>query len=111
MSVPLASLIGLFGAFVAVQLAVLFGGHDHVVETAGLTYAEYARGFWELLVAGAHARRDRGCRAACGHPSPPPGVALKGMLGALCALTLVVLASALHRLNLYEDTAGSPASG
>jgi Domain of unknown function (DUF4173) len=107
-AIPLASLVGLFGAFVAVQLAVLFGGHDHVLETAGLTYAEYAReGFWELLVAGAltlvviaaaarfavlRRRRDQ--------------VALKGLLGALCALTLVVLASALHRLDLYEDVYG-----
>ena len=34
-----------------VQLTVLFGGHRHVLETAGLTYAEYARGgFGQLVV-------------------------------------------------------------
>ena len=32
---PLGSLVALFAAFVAVQLAVLFGGHDHVLRTAG----------------------------------------------------------------------------
>ena len=41
----------LFALFVAVQLAVLFGGDAYVRETAGLTYAEYAReGFAQLVV-------------------------------------------------------------
>jgi hypothetical protein len=31
---------------------------------------------------------------------------LAGQLGVLCALTMVVLASALHRLNLYTDAYG-----
>ena len=47
---PLGVLDALFLAFVAVQATVLFGGHRHVLETEGLTYAEYARqGFWQLL--------------------------------------------------------------
>ena len=47
---PLGVLDALFVAFVAVQATVLFGGHAHVLETEGLTYAEYARqGFWQLL--------------------------------------------------------------
>ena len=47
---PLGVLDALFLAFVAVQATVLFGGHAHVLETEGLTYAEYARqGFWQLL--------------------------------------------------------------
>ncbi|MGK2869755.1 MAG: DUF4153 domain-containing protein, partial [Mycobacterium sp.] len=49
-AVPLAVLDTLFIAFVVVQATVLFGGHAHVLETEGLTYAEYARqGFWQLL--------------------------------------------------------------
>ena len=49
-AVPLGVLDALFLAFVAVQATVLFGGHRHVLETEGLTYAEYARqGFWQLL--------------------------------------------------------------
>ena len=52
--VPIAALDALFVAFVAVQLTVLFGGSRHVLETAGLTYAEYARqGFWQLLLVSA----------------------------------------------------------
>jgi hypothetical protein len=42
--------VALFGAFAAAQLVVLAGGGRHVIETAGLTYAQYARsGFFQLL--------------------------------------------------------------
>ncbi|MBW3563034.1 MAG: DUF4173 domain-containing protein [Actinobacteria bacterium] len=98
----------LFASFVAVQITVLFGGHTHVLETSGLTYAEYARhGFFQLLVvagltlaviAGAvrwsRRREDRDRRL------------LQVLLGILCLLTLVVLASALRRLGLYEQAFG-----
>ena len=62
--IPLAVLDALFLAFVLVQITVLFGGHDRVLQTSGLTYAEYARsGFWQLLAAaGADLRR---------HPASP----------------------------------------
>jgi Domain of unknown function (DUF4173) len=107
-AIPLASLVLLFTAFVAVQLAVLFGGHDHVLETAGLTYAEYAReGFWELLLAGALTLTVIGLAVVVADaPRRGHRLLLKALLGALCLLTLVVLASALHRLRLYEDAYG-----
>jgi hypothetical protein len=107
-AIPLAALVLLFCAFVAVQLAVLFGGHDHVLETAGLTYAEYARqGFWELLVAGALTLTVIGAAIhVADAPRRGERLLLKALLGALCVLTLVVLASALHRLHLYEDAYG-----
>jgi hypothetical protein len=107
-TIPLACLDLLFLTFVAVQLTVLFGGHDHVLETAGLTYSEYARqGFWQLIaaamltlavVAAATVFARRQSRAQ--------RLLLRVLLGVLCALTLVVLVSALHRLRLYEDTYG-----
>jgi hypothetical protein len=107
-AIPLALLDTLFLAFVTVQLAVLFGGHDRVLQTAGLTYAEYARsGFWQLLGVAALTfavvgvlwqRADR--------RSPRDSVVLRFLLGALLGLTLVVLVSALHRLRLYEDAFG-----
>jgi hypothetical protein len=107
-AIPLASLVALFAAFVAVQLAVLFAGHDHVLETAGLTYADYAReGFWELLAAGGLTLTVIAAAVRlAGTPQPRHRVVLRVLLGALCALTLVVLASALHRLHLYEDAYG-----
>lgn len=104
-ALPLALLDALFAAFVVVQVAVLFGGHRHVLTTQGLTYAQYARaGFFQLVVvavltlgvvalARKLARDDR------------PGLQ-KVLLGILCALTLVILASALRRMNLYEATYG-----
>jgi hypothetical protein len=107
-AIPVALLDTLFLAFVAVQFAVFFGGHDRVLRTAGLTYAEYARsGFWQLLVvtaltfvvtgviwkvADVRTRRD--------------GLLLRVLLGALLCLTFVVLVSAVHRLGLYEDAFG-----
>jgi hypothetical protein len=107
-AIPLASLVVLFSAFVVVQLAVLFGGHDHVLETAGLTYAEYARrGFWELLAAGALTLTVIGIAArVAATPRPGHRLLLRALLGALCLLTGVILASTLHRLRLYEDAFG-----
>lgn len=93
----------LFAAFVALQVAYLFGGRDPMA-MAGLTYAEYARrGFFELvlvaILAGllvvtldlAVARRSR--------------VQLAGAL-VLLGLTAVVLVSALLRLRLYQSMYG-----
>jgi Domain of unknown function (DUF4173) len=100
---PLSALVALFALFVGVQLTTLFAGHDHVLRTAGLTYAEYAhRGFGELIAAAVltlavvaaawrWARRER---------------LLRALLAALCALCLVVLASAFKRLGLYEEAFG-----
>lgn len=101
LTIALGALTLLFGLFVAVQLRVLFGGAAYVEQTTGLGYGDYARkGFAPLLavsaltlalVAAAARRRERGVR---------------GLLGALCLLTLVVIASAHLRLGLVEDVYG-----
>lgn len=106
--VPLGAVVALFVVFVGFQIPVLFGGQDHVQTTEGLTNAQYARqGFWQLLavtvltllviaVTLAQARRaDRRDRSA-----------LRALLGALCLLSLVIVASALHRMSLYEEQYG-----
>ena len=107
-AIPLVSLVSLFAAFVVVQVAVLFGGHDHVLETAGLTYAEYARqGFWELLAAAVLTLAVLGLAVRfAGAPRRAHRILLRVLLGALCLLTFVILASAFHRLRLYEDAYG-----
>lgn len=104
-AVPVLALDVLFAAFVAVQLTVLFGGHDHVLETTGLTYAQYARaGFFQLVWIAALVL---GVVALVVRLAPPGGERLREiLLGVLCLLTLVVLASALRRMNLYEDAYG-----
>ena len=106
--VPLVLLNALFLGFVAVQLTVLFGGRQHVLRTVGLSYADYARsGFFELvavaiLVLGLIAAGVRWARAE----SPVQTLLLRGLLGLLCISTLIVLASALKRLGLYEEAYG-----
>lgn len=106
-AIPLALLDLLFLAFVLVQLTVLFGGRDHVLRTAGLTYAEYARhGFAQLLGAAALTIAVVAASAHLVRPRGRERLLLRALLGALCALTLVVLASALKRLELYEDAYG-----
>jgi Domain of unknown function (DUF4173) len=107
-AIPLLLLDALFAAFVAVQLTMLFGGHDHVLRTAGLTYAEYAReGFWELLtVAGLTLAVVASSVVLANTPTRVSRLLLRALLGLLCALTLVVVGSAIHRLQLYEDAFG-----
>lgn len=105
---PLSALVGLFLVFVGVQITTLFGGSDHVLRTAGLTYAEYARsGYWQLLAA---AVLTLAVIAAAVRLADTPlrrhRVVLNGLLAALCGLTIVMLASALHRLHLYESAFG-----
>ena len=107
-AVPLAVLNILFLGFVAVQLKTLFGGDKHVQVTDGLTYANYARqGFWQLMavtvltlvvIAVAVRRVDRGDRRSRN--------LARGLLGALCAFSLVIVASAVHRMWLYENQYG-----
>ncbi len=53
-TVVVGSLVALFTAFAVAQLIAVAGGAGHVLETAGLTYAEYARqGFFQLLAVAA----------------------------------------------------------
>jgi hypothetical protein len=107
-AVPLAALVALFAVFVAVQLAVLFGGHDHVLETSGLTYAQYARqGFFQLLAVVFLTLALIGLvvsRVAL--DDAKDRLYARATLGALCALNFVILASAWRRLALYESVYG-----
>ncbi|MFG2029325.1 DUF4153 domain-containing protein [Streptomyces sp. NPDC048825] len=107
-ALPLIVLVVLFAAFNAVQLAVLFGGYDTVLEKTGQSYAEYARqGFWQLLLvtlltllvivfalrwAPRNGARD--------------WTLVRAVLGTLCVLTLVVVASAVRRMDMYVEAYG-----
>jgi hypothetical protein len=107
-AIPLGLLVLLFATFVAVQLAVLFGGSRRVLETAGLTYADYARsGFWQLLLVTGLSLAVLAA-AARWAPRTQPGdrTLIRVVLGALAVLTLVIVASAVHRMDLYGDTYG-----
>jgi hypothetical protein len=107
-ALPLGVLDILFVAFVAVQASVLFGGHRHVLDTAGLTYAEYARqGFWQLLGVSAltllvlSVALRKAARATAGDR-----LTVRVLIGTLCATSIVIVASAIHRMWLYQQAYG-----
>ncbi|MFI7441443.1 DUF4153 domain-containing protein [Nonomuraea indica] len=104
---PLTAVNLLFGAFVAVQITVLFGGDTLVLRTRGLTYAEYARqGFFQLVVVSVFVLGIVGLAGVVLRTGRRDRWVLAGLLGLLCALTMVVLVSALHRLHLYTAAYG-----
>ncbi len=98
------SLLVLFAAFGVIQATCLFG---QVALPAHLTWAEYARqGFFQLLiVAGLALALITALRNAAEFPAH-----LKAPFRAICtvliALTLLILASAVKRISLYEDAYG-----
>jgi uncharacterized protein DUF4153 len=105
---PVALVDLVFLLFLIAQATVFFGGHDYLRRTTGLTYAEYVhQGFGQLTVAtvltllvvwaASH-------KAAVETPSDRAW--LRGALGLLCVLTLVVVASALYRMHLYQQAYG-----
>ena len=107
-AVPLGVLDALFLAFVAVQATVLFGGHRHVLETEGLTYAEYARqGFWQLLwVSALTLLVLSAVIRVAGRASTADRRLLRVLVGTTCATSVVVVISAIHRMWLYQQAYG-----
>ncbi len=90
-------------AFVALQLAYLFGGLD-TLAAAGMTYSDYARrGFFELVAAACLAG---GLIVALEIATDrrTPAYVVAGAI--LFGLTFVVLASAWLRLDLYQQAYG-----
>ena len=91
------------GQFVGLQLAYLFGGLD-TLAAAGMTYSSYARrGFFELVAAAA---LSGGILVALEYTVIARSRTYLALAGGLVALTLVVLASAALRLQLYQDAYG-----
>ncbi|MFE4372404.1 DUF4153 domain-containing protein [Streptomyces sp. NPDC056835] len=107
-ALPLIVLNLLFAAFITIQLAVLFGGYDKILRETGLTYAEYARqGFWQLLWATLLVLVVIGlARRWAPRSGARDATLVRAVLGVLCALTLVVVAAALRRMDLYVDAYG-----
>ena len=106
--VPVGLVLALYVGFVIAQAAVMFGGHDYLQRTTGLTYAEYVHeGFGQLCVATV---LTLAVVATAARKAPREDVRrrilLRLVLGALCVLTLVVVASALYRMHVYEEAYG-----
>ena len=105
---PVLVVDAVFVLFLVAQAAVIFGGHDYLERTTGLTYAEYVhQGFGQLTVATAltllvvWAASRKAPRA-----TPSDRAWLRGSLGLLGAATMVVVASALYRMSVYQDAYG-----
>ena len=101
--VLLALVSTLFVAFVLLQLGYLFGGSDMIMNTSGLTVAEYARrGFFELV---AVAALTLGLLLALDATDCERHILRRyGTVLILCVL--IILASALQRLFLYTGAFG-----
>jgi two-component system sensor histidine kinase BaeS len=105
---PVLLIDGVFLVFLGAQATVIFGGHDYLERTTGLTYAEYVhQGFGQLTAATALTLLVVWAAAS---KAPRTGAAdtawLRGSLGLLCVLTLVVVASALYRMHVYQEAYG-----
>lgn len=105
---PVLVVDAVFVVFLLAQATAVFGGRDYVEQATGLTYADYVhQGFGQLTfatvltvlvvsVAGRKAALETAADRAW----------LRGSLGLLCVLTLLVVGSALHRLDLYTEAYG-----
>jgi signal transduction histidine kinase len=105
---PVLLVDAVFVVFLLAQAAAAFGGHAYLRRTTGLTYADYVhQGFGQLTVATAltlavvWAAARKAPRA-----TPSDRLWLRGALGALCLMTLVVVASALYRMHVYQQAYG-----
>ena len=107
-NIVLGAINALFISFIWVQAGYFFGGHERVLEEAGLTYAEYARrGFFEISAVAflafvlvlvcdglIPATASRGRRA------------FNGLTVLHIGLVGVMIASAYDRLGVYIDAYG-----
>ena len=105
---PVLVVIAVFAAFLVAQAAAIFGGHEYVQRTTGLTYADYVhQGFGQLTVATALTLIVVAAAALrAPRETPSDRLWLRVSLGVLCLETLVVVASALHRMALYQSAYG-----
>jgi hypothetical protein len=107
-ALPLGVLVALFMVFVAVRLVFLFGGDEYLHRTTGLTAADYARGgFWQLCVATVLTLALVGAALRWAPNSTRADrIWQRALLGALSALSLVLVASALSRMWTYQQAYG-----
>ena len=107
-TIPVGLLVVLFAGFLAVTVTTMFAGDAYVQATAGITYAEYARGgFWQLLWVTVLALLVIVAAARFAPVAAPLQRRSKRvLLTALTLLTLLVVASATHRMVLYQQAYG-----
>lgn len=105
--VPVLIVDGVFLVFLIAQATVAFGGHDYLERTTGTTYADYVhQGFGQLTVATALTLLVVWAAARRAGDDRLDRTWLRCSLGALCLLTLVVVASAIYRMHVYQEAYG-----
>ena len=106
--VPVLVVDAVFIAFIAAQARALIGGRDYIEEnTSALTYADYVhQGFGQLTLATALTVLVVWLAARRAGRGAEDRRWLLGSLGLLCGLTLVVVASALRGMSVYQDAYG-----
>ncbi|MCF6379548.1 DUF4173 domain-containing protein [Nocardioides KLBMP 9356] len=105
--VPVLVVDAVFLAFIAAQARALVGGEDYIRESTGLTYADYVhQGFGQLTLATALTVLVVWVASRRAGDGPDDRRWLVGSLGLLCVLTLLVVASALRGMAVYQDAYG-----
>ncbi|KQV63024.1 hypothetical protein ASC64_18320 [Nocardioides sp. Root122] len=105
--VPVLVVDGVFLAFIAAQARALVGGRDYIEETTGLTYADFVhQGFGQLTLATALTVLVVWVASRRAGNAPEDRRWLLASLGLLCVLTLLVVASALRGMSVYQDAYG-----
>lgn len=106
--IVLVSIEVLFGLFAIAQVAALSGAADHILRTANLSYADYARsGFFQLLwVAGLTVTGLLALRSVVDHTDVAARRSFLRLSLPVIALTLMIVATAVRRLALYEQAYG-----
>lgn len=106
--IVLGALTALFAAFAIAQVVALSGAGRRIIQTAGLTYAEYARsGFFQLLgVAAMTLAVLMTLRAVTNLDQERARRSFVALSTAAIALTLVIVAVSIRRIDLYEDVYG-----
>lgn len=107
-SVVLGAISALLGVFSITQLVGVAGAADHILETAGLTRAEYAReGFFQLLAAAVfNLAIVGGVQLVVRHAGVHGRRTYRLLVICVCILTFVLVVVSLVRLELYIDAFG-----
>jgi two-component system sensor histidine kinase BaeS len=105
--VPVLVVDAVFVAFIAAEARALIGGRDYIEATTGLTYADFVhQGFGQLTLATALTVLVVWVAARRAGSTPEDRRWLFASLGLLCVLTLLVVASALRGMAVYQDAYG-----
>ncbi len=108
LGIPLVALSVIFLAFVGLQARYLFGGEAVILETAGLTYAEYARGgFFELVTASTLLLPVLlGTEWLLDKSNMRNVMRFRALSATLLVLIGLMMMSAVQRMRLYMDAYG-----